>query len=317
MRRASSTGASLCHKSAARRQGASAHDPQVASAHSRRRTCHRSQRREHRERGASKREQRIRPERSRVHAPEGVLEREKRRRAQWRWRWFAAAAQKRRGAAPGGVQGVNRCTGKSERRTWPPTRRLRRAPPRARSLLALLRAMSALTLALPALRCRGSAAPRRVAARCSAAAAPRVLLCVGAAVLAGRASPLRACVAARSSRLRATRRVVLAAQASAEGKQLVQDEEQSITKACGGWGATRPVRAADAAAPRAPPAAGLIRHDWLERWCHAASCGLPGLLQLHQNQRQLALRAAAHLWLPHLTHRCRPSVHAERVCTPR
>ena len=109
MRRASSTGASLCHKSAAPRQQASAHTPQVASAHSRRLTCHRSQRREHRERSASKREQRIRPERSCVHAPEGVLAREKRRRSGGGG--GSRRAHQRRSAASGGVQGVSRCTG--------------------------------------------------------------------------------------------------------------------------------------------------------------------------------------------------------------
>ena len=106
------------------------------------------------------------------------------------------------------------------------------APPAADAPRCPPAAMSALTqpvrLALSGL------APRRTAARCSAVAAPRVVRCAGTQGLACRASPLRACVAARSARLRATRRVALVAQASADGKQLVQDEEQSITKACGG-----------------------------------------------------------------------------------
>jgi hypothetical protein len=92
--------------------------------------------------------------------------------------------------------------------------------------------MSALTL--PARVAFSVAAPRRAAARCSAAAAPRVLPRAGPQALARCATPLRACVAARSLRLRSTRRVAFAARASTEGKQLVQDEEQSITKVCCG-----------------------------------------------------------------------------------
>ena len=98
--RTSSTGASLCHKSAP--HGVSQQRARATSESRLRRTCHRSQRREHCERRARKREQRIRPKRSRVHAPEGVLARGKPRVRRTRAMRFTVRRTRRAEAAVDG-----------------------------------------------------------------------------------------------------------------------------------------------------------------------------------------------------------------------